>query len=281
MPPRDRHGGDAAASKTSRKGRGTRTIYVADLGTTYGTIGVLTMPASAPNQTITPASIGYIDGYPEDCYSGIKASDIVPTSLYFGGDGVKWGWDVSQHLKDEDNPIHQQPDRCITQFKLLPDETQATEDIRKDLGRKVRFLKKEGIIKHEDDLFFNYFHKWLTFARYRAHETELDPGAAQPEFVICAPSAYSVTSYQRLYKAFERAIRIVWPQHDDKHPPRIFSIAEPAAAASYSLARSDNSLQVSTVQQYIITYAKLDRLETASLWSMVVAAPSNSSRTRK
>jgi hypothetical protein len=263
MPPRNQYGGDSAASKASREDKATRTIYVVDLGTTYGTIGVLTMPAAGLSQTVTPTSIRYIDGYIHDRCLETKASDVVPTSLYFDNDGIRWGWDVPRCLEVDDHPIHRHPERCLTQFKLLLDETDATKDIRKDLSLKVLFLKKAGVIEHEDDLFIIYFTLWFTFARDRAHQTKLNPGATRPEFVICAPSAYSVTSYALLYKAFDTAIRLVWDQHDDKNPPRIFSISEPAAAASYCLARSDNSLEVSTMQFYTFTHADIYRLGTA------------------
>jgi hypothetical protein len=111
---------------------------------------------------------------------------------------------VLQHLTFSHNTIHGYADHHIGHVKLL-DETDATKGIRKILMRKIRMLKKVGFIEHEDDVLSCLLRKWLTVFRERG----LDKGVLEPDFVICAPSAYSVSSYHRWYKKFDRAIRAV------------------------------------------------------------------------
>jgi hypothetical protein len=285
MPPSNRIGSDPNAInvlKASSEFVKSRTIYSVDLGTTYGTIGVLTIPNTTLPKSIRPEHIVYIDGYYKDRCIYSSPSDVVPTHLYYDSDGIRWGWDVTRCLEQDDHQIHKDPKKYISHFKLLLDETRATQGIRDELKSKVRSLKAAQIVEKEDDFLYHYFTMWLSFARDRAHKSGLDPNIARPEFVICAPSAYSVSSYHRLYKVFDRAARVVWDQHDDKHPPRIFSISEPAAAASYCLAKSTDTVQVSTIRRgMVVICTDFGRSENVFLSSTAAEVLSSSLRTRK
>ncbi|KAF2819219.1 hypothetical protein CC86DRAFT_413290 [Ophiobolus disseminans] len=117
----------------------------------------------------------------------------------------------------------------ISQAKLLLDETDATLELRSKLRVQLKALKDDKVITDNDDIIKRLLVEWFKFAR----EAHLGTEVSRPEFVICVPSAWSVNSYHRWYKAMDAAIRIVWTAHDDETPPDIFTVSEPDAAAAH------------------------------------------------
>jgi hypothetical protein len=223
---------------------GTRTIISIDTGTTYGTIGALTLPVHASLKDVKPSDITYLDNYAYERLLFSQPGNATPMYLYIDpkrNGEIQWGWQVVRRLAWSNDSIHQHPDRCFSSFKLLLDETDATTQIRAKLQNQLRILKKAGVIHHEDDILYHYLVKWFTFARERG----IDNGVSHPEFVVCVPSAYSVSSFHRWFKAYNRAIRTVWTAFSDSVPPKIFTISEPAAGASFCLAQRAASIAVS------------------------------------
>ena len=106
-------------------------------------------------------------------------------------------------------------------------------------------LTEQGHIDEEDDLIVGFLNNWLRCVRGKCE----DEGTQQrPEFVVTVPSAWSVRSRSRWVKAFEKAIRNLWPAHKAGHQSLIYTIAEPAAAGSYYLWRKHQELRVSMSQ---------------------------------
>jgi hypothetical protein len=194
---------------------GTRTIISIDTGTTYGTIGALTLPVHASLKDVKPSDITYLDNYAYERLLFSQPGNATPMYLYIDpkrNGEIQWGWQVVRRLAWSNDSIHQ-----------------------------LRILKKAGVIHHEDDILYHYLVKWFTFARERG----IDNGVSHPEFVVCVPSAYSVSSFHRWFKAYNRAIRTVWTAFSDSVPPKIFTISEPAAGASFCLAQRAASIAVS------------------------------------
>jgi hypothetical protein len=222
---------------------GGRLIFVTDAGTTYGTIGVIYLAPGRDIHEINLSDIQYLDLYPEDICKNTKASNCVPIVVFydrFPDDQMEWGWSVPSRMEIPEDDVHQWSEHCVAQFKLMLEETEATQEVRRELKVKTDILRGKGFIKDADDVIFHYLRKWFTFARSRG----IDKGFARPEFVICAPSGWSVKSYHRWYKAMLRAIREVWDEHTVENPPNISTVVEPEAAASYSMALSDETIKV-------------------------------------
>jgi molecular chaperone DnaK (HSP70) len=234
-----------------------RTIISIDAGTTYGTIAVLRQSAHVPHKDITTADITYLDGYAHERSSFSQRSDATPMAIYYDpekGGEIVWGWEVGARLEWAEDSIHQHLDHYIGQFKLLLDETKATTQIRGEIQKKVQVLKKARLIKDDDDILYHFLVKWFEFAR----ERDLDHGDLEPEFVVCVPSAYSVHSFHRWFKTFDRAIRAVWTSFSNTAPPKIFTISEPAAAASLLMSQNHITLKVSCLYDVLLVQANND-----------------------
>jgi molecular chaperone DnaK (HSP70) len=225
----------------STAGSGWRLVIGLDMGTTYSTAALTSFPSDLAD--VKNAKIVFVDEYSDEILNYSKRSNNVPTIIVYGND-VECGWAVSRKLEYSADAIHQRPNHYIEGFKLLLDGTKETKDIRAKLMAKAAVLKKEGRIKHEDDIIADYFEWWLQYVRQFAIEKGLEKGVSQPEFVLSVPSAWSVCSFQRWVKACSRAIRKVWPEHSDQRPPKIFTISEPSAAASYYLHEIRHQVEV-------------------------------------
>ncbi|KAI4680519.1 hypothetical protein J4E81_010200 [Alternaria sp. BMP 2799] len=143
---------------------------------------------------------------------------------------------MSSKIENPWDDIHQLKHRWITGLKLLLDSSIDTSELEK----KLDDLQRDGFIHAQDDAFTDYLVQSLT----RVREKQFDEGFQHPEFVICAPIAWSVKSYHRWYSSFVSAIRIVWPEHDAQTPPRITTASEPEAAASYCLSNWGGDFEV-------------------------------------
>jgi hypothetical protein len=237
----------------------SRTIISIDAGTTYGTMAVLRQPAYVSHKDITTFDIKYLDGYAHERSSFSQRSDATPMAIYYDpekGGEIVWGWEVGARLEWAEDSIHQHLDYYIGQFKLLLDETNATTQIRGEIQKKVQVLKKARLIKDDDDILYHFLVKWFEFAR----ERDLDHGDLEPEFVVCVPSAYSVHSFHRWLKTFDRAIRAVWTSFSNTAPPKIFTISEPAAAASLSMSQNHITVEVSSYPGIVLVKANNDAI---------------------
>jgi hypothetical protein len=108
------------------------------------------------------------------------------------GDGALWGWEIVRRLGMDDDLVHQWSDHCVPQFKVLLDETESTVPTRAKLQVKLGALVRAGFIK-EHDVIRDFFVKWFNFARDHGVGRDVE----FPDYVICAPSAWSVDNYHR------------------------------------------------------------------------------------
>jgi hypothetical protein len=226
-----------------------RLIYGCDIGTTYSTMGLARLENK--RTSVKNLDIQYVDSYPDEIINFNKSADCVPTTIYFGedtGDAVQCGWSVTEALQEcyPPSPIHHNLNHYIQGFKLLLDTTAATKKVRENLKRKVRALVEGGFTtcREGDDIFVCFFTWWLRHSRECAIARGLEEGIPRPEFVLTMPSGWGVPSYQRWLKAFDQAIRNVWHIHNDSNPPKIFTISEPSAAASFYLAEGHHLVEV-------------------------------------
>lgn len=216
-----------------------RLLLIVDMGTTFATVARIVVPPNRNVNDITYRHVEYFHDWPRKNKDG-KHSDVVPTKQCYGGslddNTILWGWSMSSKIENPWDDIHQLKHRWITGLKLLLDSSIDTSELEK----KLDDLQRDGFIHAQDDAFTDYLVQSLT----RVREKKFDEGFVHPEFVICAPIAWSVKSYHRWYSSFGSAIRIVWPEHDAQTPPRITTASEPEAAASYCLSNWGGDFEV-------------------------------------
>lgn len=154
------------------------------------------------------------------------------------------GFEVEQLLGEPENDIHLHRDRLLEHPKLLLDDSEAADAIRKGLEMQVSALLEDGTIKDKDEPFIHVFAQALQHANEYLHGPmpSFDENA-DLQFVISMPVAWTPSSYNRLLLAFNAAVRLAWPHPGDRLPTKL-TIAEPMAAAECLIAEASSTKTV-------------------------------------
>jgi hypothetical protein len=154
-----------------------------------------------------------------------------------------WGFGVQNQLKNMDIP--KDNEGRIALFKLLLDESKATEEARTSLGPTIKQLKRRKLIKGEQDLFTHYITHLLQNAKDQLQILgELD-GDVSVEFVLCVPAKWPTKGCRILQTAMKLAVENVgFGTRGGDHSLDLFIVTEPEAAATCVLAEDRDEICV-------------------------------------
>jgi hypothetical protein len=232
-----------AFSECDEKTTRNRVIIGIDFGSTLGTVAYTVLRQGESEDSITSANVRTISGYPAN-HRGRYDQEEAPMMIFYEcpptqeTDGIWWGFKVKDELECHTGPVHTYEEKFISCPKLLFDESQVTAPIRAALNAKLAFLNANGFNLKAEDVVENLLSRWLCEVKNILLESNVVTSTDRPEFAICLPTHWSVTSHHKLLEAMGSAIRASWPVFNTTtasgsvFPVEMFSVREPEAGAN-------------------------------------------------
>lgn len=237
------------------KVRGRKVVIGIDIGTTLGTVAYTVQHPDQSADQITTANVRTVSGYPGDKAGRGDQEELPMLSFYNvkSGPAVEkhvWGFEAKNLLEYPSGPIHSHGVGYVTRPKLLFDDSPVTDKIRIRIADKIRTLMQIGMISKAEDILQDILDPWMTVVRKRLlTSSDLLP-EDKPEFVICVPTHWSVSSHHKLCKAMETSIRAAWPAFRSLEPSHsqepidIFTVREPEAGANGIFGQGFSQIRV-------------------------------------
>jgi hypothetical protein len=169
-------------------------------------------------------------------------ADAAPRKWY-------WGYEIQEYLGRADGLDPKEASvRCIKRGKLLLDESEHTEDCRKDLSKQLKQLKDKKLIKRDEDPIADFLTALFTHTRKELTAGYGFTDSCEVEFVLCVPPVWSVKASRKMEAAMTLALHMAgFKSTQSGILGNFFLVSEPEAAATSFLAAGkwDENIRVS------------------------------------
>jgi hypothetical protein len=162
-----------------------------------------------------------------------------------------WGWGVQRRLAQAIEPG--QKSRHMARSKLLLDEGERTQNLRKEAASALKALRIAKLARRPVDVIADYLALLFKHAKERLTSMHGLQEATPVEFVLCVPTVWTEKASRTMQEAMARAIETARLGHlEEECVKDLFIVAEPEAAAAFALADSRYSTRVKAGETFLL-----------------------------
>ncbi|KAF2133696.1 hypothetical protein P153DRAFT_392360 [Dothidotthia symphoricarpi CBS 119687] len=225
------------ATSSRRAGpKGATPIIGVDFGTSTAASAVVVRHEGQDPTTIDFHNVIPIDGWPCDPLGNRSMS--VRTMLYFQP-GVPFdepicGYKVADHIRTGDRVILETQRRVFDNIKMMLNRSSEGTMINDRLQSNFEDLQKAGFDDEWDAIIVRFLVFFLEHVKHKLHG--LIDVTTKPEFAISMPTDWGIEADRIMCSCLAAAVRKVWPLYGSDEAVNIFTVSEPDAQATYTLA---------------------------------------------
>ncbi|KAF4957458.1 hypothetical protein FGADI_3094 [Fusarium gaditjirri] len=257
-----------------------RLIIAVDFGTTYSAVSYVEVPQGHASGSVDPRSIRSIENYPQNYHPYKSSMYIkVPTEViypldrhfrdHFNLDSSEGRWKTGDSIgsvTDEDDDIAMFSDvlkkfrwgyqvhevwnrpsthsnttnQPLSRFKLLLDNSEMTESVRRGVTDTISTLKKENVIQRPLHVIADFLTYLLGYTQSELLRQGFDD-SYEREMVLCVPTMWTQKACRDMQACLAVAMkRANFTRTDlqNKSIDNLFIVSEPEAAAAHMLSTS-------------------------------------------